>query len=418
MSAAVSVDRPRSTAKQMNRSDWRTARVGDLVKVINGRPFNSNRFGPEGWPLIRIRDLNRAETETRYEGAAVSTAIVTSDDVLIGMDGDFNVGRWLSSEPALLNQRMVALRGQKDILTFLQYALEQPLRAINETTYATTVKHLSSGQVRAIRVSLPNDPGELQLLADFLDQETGEIDAFIRDQEELIGLMQERRAATISHAVTRGFDSNVPMQDSGVDWLGLVPTSWTTRPLWTMFHRIKDTGHPEEMMLSVFREYGVVEKNSRENLNKTAENRDIYQLIQPGWLVANRMKAWQGSVGISRHRGIISGHYLCFAPRHQESSDFLNFLFRSGPYEAGYAALSRGVRIGQAEIDNDQYRLLPVLLPPLNEQHEIVQRLEEELADIDEAIADAHRAVVLSGERRFALISAAVTGKVDLREHR
>lgn len=286
---------------------------------------------------------------------------------------------------------------------------------VADMTGAGGLKRVPDSTVRDFKVAHPQIDDQRKIV-EFLDRETGEIDAFIRDQEELIGLLQERRAATVSHTVTTGLNPNTPMRDSGVEWLGLVPASWKTRPLWSMFRKIKDTGHPDELMLSVFRDHGVVEKDSLANINKTAENRDIYQLIEPGWLVANRMKAWQGSVGISPYRGIISGHYICFAPSHEESSDFLNLLFRSKPYAAGYATLSRGVRIGQAEIDNDQYRLLPVLLPPLSEQHRIVRVLAEELMDIDAAITDARGAVALSTERRSALISAVVTGKIDVRE--
>jgi type I restriction enzyme S subunit len=311
---------------------------------------------------------------------------------------------------------MLALRGDHRLLRVIESALPYPLQRINDVTYATTVKHLSSAQVRAIRVAVPDSAAELRALVEFLDRETAEIDAFITDQEELIGLLAERRDATISHAVTKGLDPTVPMKASGIPWLGKVPDSWTTRPLWTLFKRIKGVGHPDEQMLSVFREFGVVVKDDHDNNNQTAENRNIYQLVGPGWLVTNRMKAWQGSVGISDHRGIVSGHYLCFEPVHSESSKFMNHLFRSLPYAAGYATLSRGVRIGQAEIDNDHYRLLPVLLPPLREQLEIAEHIDREVEDINAALADAREAIALSRERRGALISAAVTGKIDVRE--
>src|SRR4051812_34938979 len=108
------------------------------------------------------------------------------------------------------------------------------------------------------------------------------------------------------------------------------PESWRTAPLWSLFERIKDVGHPNEEMLSVYRNLGVVRKGDRhDNFNKTAENRDIYQLVDRDWLIVNRMKAWQGSVGISPYRGIVSGHYICFRPRHAENSQFLNWLLRS-----------------------------------------------------------------------------------------
>ena len=138
---------------------------------------------------------------------------------------------------------------------------------------------------------------------------------------------------------------------SQVDWLGDLPTHWRTKPLWSMFTRIKNTGFPDEPMLSVYRDHGVVLKDSRDdNLNKTAEDRNIYQLVNPGWLVTNRMKAWQGSVGISSHRGIASGHYICFRPEHAEVDSYLNYLLRSDRYIAGYQILSRGVRPGRRRL--------------------------------------------------------------------
>ena len=190
---------------------------------------------------------------------------------------------------------------------------------------------------------------------------------------------------------------------TGVEWLTRLPSGWLLRPLWTMFERIKDVDHPDEQMLSVFRDYGVVLKTSRGNPNQTAENRSIYQLVHPGWLVTNRMKAWQGSVGISPLRGIVSGHYICFAPRHEEDHRYLNWLFRSMPYTYAYALMSRGVRIGQVEIDNDEYRQLPVLLPPLDEQRAIADYLDRETARTNTLIAEQQRLIELLHERRDAV---------------
>jgi type I restriction enzyme, S subunit len=202
-------------------------------------------------------------------------------------------------------------------------------------------------------------------------------------------------------------------KESGIGWLGKVPDSWQLKRLWTLFDREKNVGFPEEQMLSVFRDYGVVPKESRENNNKTAENRNIYQLVEPGWLVSNRMKAWQGSVGISSYRGIVSGHYICFRPAHAEDDSYLNWLFRSLPYAAGYRSISRGVRIGQAEIDNDEYRLLPVLVPPIDEQRQIAAYLDGETSAIDAFIADQEELIGLLNERRSATITQAVTKGLD-----
>jgi type I restriction enzyme S subunit len=174
---------------------------------------------------------------------------------------------------------------------------------------------------------------------------------------------------------------------SSVAW----PSGWRTVPLWAMFDRIKDVGHPHEELLSVYRDHGVVKRESRDdNFNKAAPDRNIYQLIGPGWLVVNRMKAWQGSVGISEYRGIVSGHYICFRPNHREEGRFLNWLLRSGIYATEFASLSRGVRPGQVEIDNDLLRVLPVKIPPVDEQRRIADFLDAEIGHID-ALLDARK---------------------------
>jgi restriction endonuclease S subunit len=196
-------------------------------------------------------------------------------------------------------------------------------------------------------------------------------------------------------------------------WLNMVPSSWVERPLWTLFRRVKDVDHPDEEMLSVFRDHGVVKKDSRENINVTADNRSIYQLVHSGWLVVNRMKAWQGSVGISHYRGIVSGHYICFAPLHSESSRYLEWLLRSSAYAVAYRLLSRGVRIGQAEIDNDQLRTMSILLPPRTEQTAIADYLDRETAQIDALIAKQKRLIETLRERRMSTITEVVTGGLN-----
>jgi type I restriction enzyme, S subunit len=189
------------------------------------------------------------------------------------------------------------------------------------------------------------------------------------------------------------------------------PTGWRNIPLWAMFDRIKDVGHPTEEMLSVYREYGVIKKSSRnDNTNQTAEDHNIYQLIDNGWLVVNRMKAWQGSVGISPFRGIVSGHYICFRPRHGEDPRFLNWLLRSDVYILEYARMSRGVRPGQIEIDNDELHGLRIALPPLDQQRRIIDFLDAETSRMDSLLATQREVRTVLQERRAANVFAAVTG--------
>jgi hypothetical protein len=161
--------------------------------------------------------------------------------------------------------------------------------------YANVVSmpHLTAEKLARIPIPLP-PLGEQRAIADYLDCETARIDTLIEEQQRLIEMLVSRKSAVADAVITQGLDADSRLVDSGVDWIGPIPEGWRIRPLWSMFRRIKDVDHPEEQMLSVFRDYGVVAKDSRDNINKTAENRSIYQLVHPGWLVTNRMKAWQG----------------------------------------------------------------------------------------------------------------------------
>lgn len=183
------------------------------------------------------------------------------------------------------------------------------------------------------------------------------------------------------------------------------------RPLGSLFQRKKRVGYLDETMLSVFRDQGVIRKDSRENLNRTAEDRSIYQLVEPGWLVVNRMKAWQGSVGIAFERGTVSGHYLCFRPVHAEDDRFLNRLFRSEPFRVRYASLSRGVRPGQAEIDNEWFKAIRVPLPPLNMQRRIADFLDGQVEGLDARVGAARQTQALLEQRALTGVHDAVTGR-------
>lgn len=185
---------------------WEISRVREAARLLNGHPFNSDKFSQDtGYPLVRIRDLGCERTALLYDGEFVDAAKIDSGDLLIGMDGDFNVGRWKGRGYALLNQRVCCLRGQASIIRWLEYILPHPLKLINEVTYSTTVKHLSSGQVLDIRIPMPSEDERNELL-NHLDKNVGLLSNLAETAEAGIALLKERRSALISAAVTGKID--------------------------------------------------------------------------------------------------------------------------------------------------------------------------------------------------------------------
>jgi type I restriction enzyme S subunit len=197
---------------------------------------------------------------------------------------------------------------------------------------------------------------------------------------------------------------------SGVEWLGNVPVHWSLKPIWTFFRRVKRVGFDNEQLLSVYRDYGVIPKASRDdNFNKPSEDLSVYQLVIVGDLAVNKMKAWQGSLAISEYRGIVSPAYFVYEALHSENGRYLHYLMRSVRYIAGYLSVSKGVRVNQWDMDPQFHSRMPLLVPPLSEQTAIAEFLDRETAKIDGLVAEQKRLMELLKEKRQAVISHAVT---------
>lgn len=193
--------------------------------------------------------------------------------------------------------------------------------------------------------------------------------------------------------------------------LDIAPTHWERRPLWTLVRRRDVTGRPDVELLSVYRDYGVVPKSSRDdNFNKSSEDLSSYRYVRPGDLVLNKMKTWQGSLAVSEYEGIVSPAYFVCDLSPEVHPRFAHHLLRSRPYIHLYQAASKGIRPNQWDLPFEEFRTLPMLLPPLEEQRRIADFLDAETARIDKLVATLQRELDLLAERRAAGVVAAVSG--------
>jgi len=406
---------------------WTVTRVGENAHLINGYPFDSARFDlNNGLPLVRIRDLQNQETEVRYAGPPIPEARIAEGDIIIGMDGDFAVARWRGRE-ALLNQRLCSLRPKASIAgNFLYYLLGTPLQLINDLTHSTTVKHLSSSQVTKTKFGFPPEC-EQRAIGEFLDRETAKIDELIAKKERLIELLEEKRAALITHAVTRGLNPDVPLRDSGIEWLGQVPAHWQVRKLKSLaqitygiggeLDRLALTGTPIISLPNVT-------IDGRLNLDDVAftplgEGEKKELLLEKGDLLFN----WRN--GSSDHVGKTAlfsadGEYtnVSFLLRlrfwksdcdSQYYRRYLNSLRSTGFFSSTKAGVNN--TFNQTELQN-----LYVVKPPIEEQQGIADSIEGDIERVHTMVAAVLRAIERLKEYRSALITAAVTGKIDVRD--
>jgi len=197
---------------------------------------------------------------------------------------------------------------------------------------------------------------------------------------------------------------------SGAAWLGTVPSNWDVQPLRAVTSLKSDKNRPDLPVLSVYREYGVILKDSRDdNHNATSLDTSTYKVVKPGDLVVNKMKAWQGSMGVSAHDGIVSPAYItCTTKADRVRPAYLHYLLRSSPFIGVYNSLSYGVRVGQWDMHYEDFKQIPIPLPPKVEQDRIVDFLDQKTADIDAAIAKKERLIELLQEQKNIRVHQAV----------
>jgi type I restriction enzyme S subunit len=269
--------------------------------------------------------------------------------------------------------------------------------------------------MKRLPVVVPSQTEQLAIVS-FLDRETAKIDAFIADQEELIGLLAERRAATISHAVTKGLDPTVPMKDSGVEWLGEIPAHWFSNKISRLFSARKGTAAAmlTKEYIGGFPGPFPVYSGQTDNAGVMGCIEDYeFNAGERGHLLVTTVGA--KAMFIRHIFGKYSLSQNCMtigALRNESSLRFYYYLFQV-LFDFAKSGIPQHMQASFRMEDFYQYK---VPTPLRDEQEAIARRLDQETAEFDAAIADAKEAIALSRERRAALISAAVTGKIDVRE--
>lgn len=255
---------------------------------------------------------------------------------------------------------------------------------------------------------------EQQKIAQFLDDKTAKIDQAVDLAEKQIALLKEHKQILIQNAVTRGLNPDVPLKDSGVEWIGQVPEHWEKYPLFVQAKISSITNHIDKELLSVYLDRGVIRFSDvdEKRTNVTSLDLSKYQLVRKGNFVLNNQQAWRGSVGISNYEGIVSPAYLILELSNKFESNYANYLFRNGTMVAHYFVASKGVGSIQRNLYWGNLRRTPIFIPPLSEQQRIADYLDAQIIKIDQAIALKTAHIEKLKEYKSVLINDVVTGKV------
>jgi len=333
--------------------------------------------------------------------------------------------RWISEPSCIDNNMMGFTVHNTNNVKFIKYAMN--IVKFDYIVNPGAVPSLNESQMGSVFLTVP-PLREQQSIATFLDKATAKIDTTIAKQTQLIELLKEKRQALISTAVTRGLDSTVATKDSGVEWLGEIPEHWKITPL-RYIGRLQNgiskggeyfgTGFP-------FVNYGDIYNNGTLPINvgglanSSMQDRHSYS-VQKGDVFFTRTSETIDDIGMASTclHTIVDATFSGFTIRFRQLKRILNenfskYYFRTGHSQAFFEEQLNLVT--RASLGQDILKQLPVLLPPMGEQQAIADYLDDKTSRIDNLITKDSKAMDLLKEKRTALISAVVTGKIDVRE--
>ena len=392
---------------------WEVKRLKHLGELQAGAGFPDDEQGDrtQEFPFFKVGDMGR---DSNRRGMVEWQHTVSSDTASrlrafifppstivfakVGAALLLNRRRMLTS-PSCIDNNMMGFIPRVSDPSWMMYWLSG--LDLGKLANPGAVPSVNEGQIRDQETILPPLP-EQRAIATFLDRETAKIDALVAKKERLLELLQEKRTALISRVVTKGLDPDVSMKDSGVEWLGEVPAHWDVKPLrWTVkFQR----GHD---LPSDIREEGTVP------------------------LISSSGPSSTHSESIARAPGIVTGRYGTIGKFHLVCKDYwpLNTtlysidLYGNDPHflhnmlaHLSPLFLLHAAKSAVPGVDRNDIHAIHVVVPPLAEQHSIASHLDRETAKLDSLVAKVREVIERLKELRVALISAAVTGRIDVRE--
>lgn len=282
--------------------------------------------------------------------------------------------------------------------------------------YTGLRKTININTFQSTKVPVPPREEQDQIVR-FLDWKVSNINKLINIKKKEIKAIDALKRSMVSHAITRGLTTDAPMKDSGVKWLGDIPAHWKITKLRQILHPVSEKNHPEFPLLSVVREQGVILRDVEDkeaNHNFIPDDLSGYKVVRKGQFAMNKMKAWQGSYGVSDYTGIVSPAYFIFDIAF-ENLEYFHYAIRSKVYVNFFAQASDGIRVGQWDLQMDKMKEIPFIVPSADEQIAIVKYIKQALPQYDAAIEKLTEEVAVLEEYKNKVIADAVTGKIDVR---
>ncbi len=417
-------------------SHWEVMRLKYLGDALIGLTYSPGEVVDDGEGILVLRSSNVQNRQLAFDDNVYVNKKIP--EKLITKKGDIlicarNGSRTLIGKNAQIDESAAGISFGAFMSIFrsphndyLSKVFNSPLFEYQSGSFLTaTINQLTTGNLNSFKIPLPAE-AEREKIASFLDYETAKIDTLIEKYHQLIKLLKEKCQAVISHAVTKGLNPDAPMRDSGVEWLGEVPEHWEVSNMDYALNAIGDVDH--YMPKSVEKGIPYVMTGDLKELASSINFKDCKQVNHNNYLkLSKKIKSSRGDVIMARYATIGTVSYIdidadflvsysCVTIKPNLSKAVGLYLFYYFKSDAFLQGIQSQVNTNtQGNVGVNDLKKIKVALPPLAEQSKLIEYLQSKISKLDSISDRSQAAIALAQERRTALISAAVTGKIDVR---
>ena len=415
--------------------EWKLPRLKNVAELhgrIGWNGLRSDEFEENSYAyLVTGQDFKTSEIvwnncyqirKERYEEDPFIQ--LHNGEILVTKDGTIGKIAIVSKmdKPGCLNSGIFVLRQKKNsfVPKYLYWQLYSSLlKTYNDymNLGGTTIIHLYQNVFERMPLISPSLPLQ-QKIADYLDKVCGEVDEIVSLQETMIEELKAYKQSVITEAVTRGLNPNVPMRDSGIDWIGEIPEHWDVRKIGRLF-RLRDEKNYKPMeevqLLSLYTGIGVFPHGEQEERGNKAVTVEGYKVVHKDDIVVNIILAWMGAIGVSDYDGVTSPAYDVYIPDIPKViPHFFHYVFRTKGIAAECYKYGRGIMMMRWRTYSSEFKQISVPYPSIEEQQHIASYLDTKCSEIDSLIALKQAKIEELKEYKKSVIYEYVTGKKEV----
>lgn len=276
--------------------------------------------------------------------------------------------------------------------------------------------NISQHTIKNLRIPLPYLLEQAHI-ASFLDNKCDQIDRIIEQQHAVIEKLKEYKQSVITEAVTKGLNPDASMKDSDIEWIGMIPEHWQVKKIKTLFHIVDDRNQNDDaILLSLFTAIGVKPRSEMEDKGNKSVTVINYKKVKHGDLIVNKLLAWMGAIAYSDYEGVTSPDYDVYRahPNANVVQNYYHHYFRDTKFKDDCFKYGHGIMMMRWRTYPDEFKSIPVLNPPFEEQQNIARYVTKVSANIDKSIDDRQSLIEKIRDFKKSLIYEAVTGKLEV----